>query len=257
MSKGLARQVVTVIATVVMITVNVLANALPINGQNTGEISDRFDVYFTPAGYVFSIWGLIYLGLIAYTIYQALPAQRDNDVLHRIAPWYWLSSAANIAWIFLWHYTIFYATIIAMGALLTTLILIYLGLDIRRASVSAAMKWLVHLPFSVYLGWITVATIANAASLLWLAKWTGFGIGAEAWTAIVLAVAVLIAGAMAFTRADVAYLLVLVWAFIGIAVKHPGVPLVFTSAWIATGVVAVMAIVSLIPHGPLPIKSAR
>jgi hypothetical protein len=257
MNKGLARQIVTVMATLATIIINMLANILPINGQNTGEISDRFDVYFTPAGYVFSIWGLIYLGLIAYTVYQALPAQRDNQALVRIAPWYWLASAANCAWIFLWHYNIFYLTILAMGLLLVCLIFIYLRLDIQRARVGRAMKWLVHVPFSIYLGWITVATIANVTSLLWLANWDGFGISAEVWTAIVLAVAVMIAGAMALTRADAAYLLVLVWAFIGIAVKHPGVPVVATSAWIAMGVVAIMAIVSLIPRGPLPIASAR
>jgi benzodiazapine receptor len=257
MKKGLARQIVTVIATMVTITTNMLANILPINGQNTGEISDRFDVYFTPAGYVFSIWGLIYLGLIAYTVYQALPAQRSNEALNRIAPWYWLASAANGAWIFLWHYNIFYLTILAMGLLLISLIMIYLGLNIRHTSVGAAMKWLVHVPFSVYLGWITVATIANITSLLWLAKWDGFGISAEAWTAVVLAVAVIIAGAVALIRADAAYLLVLVWAFSGIAVKHLGVPVVATSAWIATGLVAIMAIVSIIPRGPLPIAPAR
>lgn len=224
MNKGLQRQVMTVVVTVLMITVNALANILPINGQNTGDISDRFEVYFTPAGYVFSIWGLIYIGLITYTIYQALPAQRNNEALNRIAPWYWLGSAANGAWIVLWHYNIFYPTILAMGLLLVTLIVIYLGLNIQRANVGAAMKWLVHAPFSVYMGWITVATIANVTSLLWLARWSGFGISAEAWTAIVLAVAAIIAGAVTLTRADAAYLLVLVWAFIGIAVKHPGVP---------------------------------
>ncbi len=102
-----------------------------------------------------------------------------------------------------------------------------------------------------------MATIVNVTSLLWLAGWNGFGISAEVWTAIVLAVAAIIAGAVAVTRADAAYLLVLVWAFIGIAVKHQGVPLVATSAWIAMGVVAILAVVSLIPRGPLPVASAR
>lgn len=257
MSKGLARQALTVITTLVMITVNSLANVLPLNGQNTGEISDRFEVYFTPAGYVFSIWGLIYIGLIAYTIYQALPAQRDNAALDRIAPWYWLGSAANIVWIFLWHYNIFYPTILAMGLLLVSLIMIYLRLDIRRASVGAAMKWLVHVPFSIYLGWITVATIANATALLWLAGWDGFGISPEMWTAIMLGVAALIAVVMALTRADAAYLLVLVWAFAGIAVKHPTVPLVSNSAWVAAAVAATLALLSLMPSSLLMQRTAR
>lgn len=257
MTKGILRQVITMIMTIAMITVNALANILPINNQNTGEISDRFEVYFTPAGYVFSIWGLIYIGLIAYSIYQALPAQRTNKTLDDIAPWYWLSSAANIAWIFLWHYNIFYTTIIAMGILLLSLIMIYLRLHNHRTESTPAMKWLVHVPFSIYLGWITVATIANATSLIWLAGFNGFGISAEAWTAIILAVAVIIAAIMGITHADAAYLAVLVWAFIGIAVKHPTVPLVAISAGTAAALVALIALVSLMPKSPLPLKTAR
>ena len=95
MNKDILRQALTILATVAMITVNALANILPINGQQTGAISDRFEVYFTPAGYVFSIWGLIYVGLMAYTIFQALPSQRTSDTLRAIAPWYWLSSVAT------------------------------------------------------------------------------------------------------------------------------------------------------------------
>lgn len=127
-------------AIVLMIVVNALANALPINGQNTGEISDRFDVYFTPAGYVFSIWGLIYLGLIAYAVYQALPAQRENPRLRRIGWWVVIGSLANTAWIFLWHYEVFPLTLPVMLVLLLTLIVIYLSLGINRVKVSTAER---------------------------------------------------------------------------------------------------------------------
>ncbi len=254
MSRSFFRQALTLIATLATITVNGLANALPINGQATGAISDRFEVFFTPAGYVFSIWGVIYLGLIAFSIYQALPAQQDNTALRAIAPLYWLSSAANIAWIFLWHYNIFPLTLVAMLGLLVSLILIYLRLDIQRTQVSAGMRWAVHLTFSIYLGWITVATIANATALLWLAGWDGFGINPQAWTAIVLAVAVIIAGSVMATRGDTGYALVLVWAFAGIAVKHSGVPLVATSAIAAAALVGLMALGSVVPGGPLPVR---
>jgi len=104
-------QIITILVTLLTITVNVLANALPLNGQDTGEISDRFDIYFVPAGYVFSIWGLIYLGLIAFTIYQALPSQKDNELIKKIYPAYWIGSLANIVWLFLWHYNIFFPDI--------------------------------------------------------------------------------------------------------------------------------------------------
>jgi hypothetical protein len=257
MNKDILRQVLTVIATIAMITVNALANILPINGQQTGAISDRFEVYFTPAGYVFSIWGLIYVGLIAFTIFQALPSQRASDTLKAITPWYWLSSAANIAWIFLWHYNIFALTIVVMGVLLASLIMIYLRLSQRRADVTSATRLALHLPFSIYLGWITVATIANATALLWLAGWNGFGISAEVWTAIMLGVAVIVAAAMAFIHRDAAYLLVLVWAFAGIALKWPTVSLVSTSAWIAAGAVAALAVSSLIAQRSVLPRLAR
>ncbi len=103
MNNDRVRQILVVVAVLAMIAVNIMANALPINGQATGEISDRFDVYFVPAGYVFSIWGLIYLGLLAYAVYQVLPAQAENPSLRNIGFLFVLSCVANIAWIFLWH----------------------------------------------------------------------------------------------------------------------------------------------------------
>lgn len=252
MNRITGRQLITIAVTAAVIVVNAIANALPLNGQTTGAVSDRFEVYFTPAGYVFSIWGLIYVALIAFTIYQALPAQRDDRHIAAITPFYWLASLANIAWIFLWHYEQFPLTLVVMLVLLGSLIAIYLRLDIGHATVSPATRWLVHLPFSIYLGWITVATIANATALLWLVDWGRFGISPEAWTAIILGVAIVIAAAVALTRGDVAYQLVLVWAFIGIAVKHPDVPLVTTSAIIAAGLAALFAVVSAIPRSRLP-----
>jgi hypothetical protein len=155
-----------VISTLAVIVVNGLANALPINNQTTGAISDRFEVYFVPAGYVFSIWGLIYLGLLGYTIYQLLPGQQYNKRLERIAPWYIISSLANIAWILLWHYEVFPLTVAVMLILLVTLIVIYLTLNVGPSEVSPGERWLVRVPFSIYLGWISVATIANITAVL-------------------------------------------------------------------------------------------
>jgi hypothetical protein len=203
-----------------------------------------FPVYFTPAGYVFSIWGLIYLGLIGYAVYQALPAQRANPRLRSIDALFLIASAANIAWIFLWHYLQFAATIVAMVVLLVALIGIYLRLGIGHSSISRAERWFVNVPFSIYLGWITVATIANATVLLSYVNWDGFGISAQAWLVIMLAVALVVAALVAFTRRDVAYLLVLAWAFAGIAIKHSATPAVTLSAWIATVIVLVLAVYS-------------
>jgi benzodiazapine receptor len=257
MKRDTLRQIITVVAVVATIAVNTLSETLPLNGKGTGQISDQFPILFVPAGYVFSIWGLIYLGLMAFAVYQALPAQRENPRLRSIGGWFALASATNIAWIFLWHYEAFPATLVVMLVLLASLIAIYLRLGIGRTSVSQAETWLVRVPFSVYLGWITVATVANATQLLYFLGWRGGAIGQEAWTVIMLAVAVALAWLMAITRRDIAYLLVLVWAFIGIASKHAGTPVVSTAAWIATALVAAAVIWSIVmklrKSGPAPV----
>ncbi len=231
-----------VLALIAMLVVNGLANALPINNLTTGEISDRFDVYFVPAAYVFSIWGLIYVALILFTIYQVLPSQRQNPRLGRIGYLFAFSCLANMTWLFFWHYELFALSLVAMFALLITLITIYLRLDIGRAFVSPTEKWLVDVPFSLYLGWITVATIANVTSFLDYINWGGWGISPEWWTVIMLLAATAIASAMSFTRGDIAYMLVIIWAFVGIALRHAGTPIVAPAAWVAVALVAVVTV---------------
>ncbi len=244
-TKDILRQVAVLLSTAGLIVVNGLANALPLNGQNTGEISDRFDVYFVPAGYVFSIWGLIYLALIGYSIFQALPAQRDNPRLRRTGWLYALSCVANIAWLFLWHYEVFELTILAMGALLLLLMVVYVRLGTGRSRVSSGETWLVRVPFSIYLGWITVATIADATSLLDYLDWSGWGLSPEAWAVIMLVVASVIASLVSIARGDIAYVLVIVWAFIGIAVKHSDTQIVAVTAVIAAVLVALTLLVGV------------
>jgi len=241
--KDTIRQLVNVVALVATIAVNGLANALPLNGLTTGEISDRFDVYFVPAGYVFSIWGLIYLALGAFAVYQALPGQRDNPRLRRVGYLFALSCAANLAWLFFWHYELFPLTLVAMVILLLSLIAIYLRLGIGRSQVSLAERWLVRVPFSIYLGWVTVATIANVTSLLDYLNWGGWGIGAEAWAVIMLVTATAVSSAVALNRGDIAYSLVLIWALSGIAVKHAATPVVSVTAWVTTVVVALVMVI--------------
>jgi len=232
------------------LVVNGLASGLPLNGQTTGQISNRFDVYFVPASYVFSIWGLIYAALIAFVVYRLLPAHRDSDAVARIGAAFALSCAANIAWIFFWHYELFVLALIAMLAMLATLVAIYLRLDIRRATVTWNERWFVHAPFSLYLGWISVATVANTTQLLDYLQWSRWGLAAETWMMIILAVVVGLAGTVAWQRRDVIYLLVLVWALAGIAVKQSAVSLVANGAWAAAGIIAVFAVLSLFRARP-------
>jgi hypothetical protein len=244
--KDILRQISVALTIMATIVVNVLANVLPINGQNTGAISDRFQVYFVPAGYVFSIWGVIYLGLIALAVYQALPSQRENPRLRSAGWWIVLGGLANIAWIFLWHYEQFPLTLVAMLVLLGTLIITYLRLGIGRSSVSKAETWTVRVPISIYLGWITVATIANVTSLLNFLKWDGLGIAPEVWMWIILAAVFVIATLMNFYRRDIAYTAVILWALAGISIKHADVPAVAIPTWITFGLVALTLVLAFV-----------
>jgi hypothetical protein len=167
-----------------------------------------------------------------------LPSQRENPRLRLTGWWISLGGLANITWIFLWHYEMFPLTIVAMLVLLTTLIITYLRLGTGRTTVSTAETWAVRVPFSIYLGWITVATVANVTSLLYYLNWDGFGIAPEIWMLIVLAAVLVIATLMNFTRRDVAYTLVILWALAGISVKHAAVPAVAIPTWITFGLVA-------------------
>jgi hypothetical protein len=246
MPRDIFRQIANLLTALLALTINILAVTLPLNGQDTGEISDRFQVYFVPAGYVFSIWSVIYIGWIAFIIFQFLPSQKDNPRLRRLGYLFALSNLANAAWLFCWHYNWFGLSVLVMLALLGLLIASYLRLDVNRSSVKRPEYWSVDVMFSVYLGWITVATVANITSWLYFIGWDGFGIPPQTWAVIMLAVASLLGAAMALTRRDAGYLAVLVWAFAGIAVKQISAPMVVTSAWVATALMLGLAMFSLI-----------
>jgi hypothetical protein len=207
-------------------------------------------VYFVPAGYVFAIWGLIYLALIAYGIYQALPAQRDDPRLRRIAAPFIVGSLANMVWLFLWHYLQFPGTLVAMLVLLVSLIDIYLQLNDSKHIVSKAEKWLVHLPFSIYLGWITVATIANVTDLLSYLQWSGWGLKPEIWMVIILVAVLIISSLMNFTRRDIAYSAVILWALAGIGAKFPASGMVTISIWLTFGLVALTLMIAFWVYKP-------
>ena len=222
--------VIVLIATLIVIAVNGLANALPLNGVTTGAISDSFEVLFTPAGYVFGIWGLIYLALLAYSVYQLLPGPRASETLRSISILYLGTCVANVAWIILWHYQRFPLTLIAMVALLGCLIAIDRRLGTGRSAVSAAESWFVRVPFSIYLGWITVATVANVSVVLVYLGWGAWGTDPAVWTVIMMIVAAALGWIMSLRERNLAYNLVLAWALVGIAVRQAGQPLLVTSA---------------------------
>jgi len=237
------RQFAVIVVTLATIAVNGMATSLPLNGQSTGEISDRFPSLFTPAGYVFSIWGVIYLGLLAYMIYQALPAQRTNPRLRSIGWLYVVSGIANSAWIFLWHYNQFAWSLAVMLVLLACLISIYLRLSPFTRNVGAAERWATHIVFSIYLGWITVATVANTATVLLDWNWAGAPLSPAIWAILMIAVATVLGLIFALREANPAYVLVLVWAFAGIAVKQAAMPAV---AWSAMGAAALLVVAMVV-----------
>lgn len=244
MKKDLLRQFTVIFTTIFTLALNGAANALPLNGRMTGEISDSFNVLFVPAGYVFAIWGLIYLGLLAYTVYHSLPAQRSNPRLRSTGWLVALSSIFNGAWIFFWHFGYYEATMAVMLALLATLLAVYLRLGIGRVTFKLVERFTVAAPLSVYLGWITVATIANLTAVLSYLGFTGGGISPVVWTLILLAAGVVIGGIMAFTRRDAAYLLVLVWAFAGISVRWIDLPVLNVAGFAAAALVLALLVAS-------------
>jgi len=226
-------RILNLLTLIITITISGLANALPINGLMTGEISDRFGALFTPAGYVFAIWGLIYVTLTIFGVYQILPAQRNNERIDRVGIWFILANLFNGAWILAWHYQQFVLSLIIMFGLLASLLVIYIRLQIGVSKIKPAERWLVDLPFSIYLGWISVATIANVSVVLIDNNWNGFGISATVWTVIMIAVAAILGIIMTMKRNEAAYTLVLVWALVGIFHNSSGNSIVQISALIA------------------------
>jgi hypothetical protein len=237
MNRDFLRQLAVVITTLFALVMGAAANGVPLNGRLTGEISDSFNVLFVPAAYVFSIWGVIYLGLSAYTLFQALPSQRLNPLLRRTGWWVALSSLANGSWIYFWHYGYYVLTLAIMLVLLAALIVVYLRLDIGHRRFARLEKWVVSLPFSLYLGWITVATMANATAVFSYLGWDGAPLSQVAWTLLLLSAGVVLAGVMAFTRSDIAYLLVLAWAFAGISARWADLPPLNLAGYIAAALV--------------------
>lgn len=246
MNKDTTRQITNILAIVLALIVNVLATTLPLNNQSTAEISDRFLVYFVPAGYVFSIWGIIYIGWIAFAIYQVRPAQKENPRLRNLGYLFALSCFFNATWLFCWHYNLFGLSVLVMLALLSLLIASYLKLNVGKTPVSNLEKWSVDVPFSIYLGWITVATVANVTDYLYLLNWNGFGIAPQVWAVIMILVASLLGFIITLTRRDSGYVFVLAWSFAGIAVKQVDTSLVSNSAWVAAIFVFILAIYSII-----------
>lgn len=229
-------------AFIITVIVNAIAGSTTlIGGQDTAAVSNKYPTLVTPAGYTFAIWGIIYLLLGVFVVYSALPKERGSDYVGKIGWLFVLSSILNVAWIVVWQSEILVVSVVLIVAYLLSLIAIYLRLNIGKAHVKLGERLAVHLPFSVYLGWISIATIANITLTLVAYNWDGFGVAPEIWAVIVVAVALVLTMLMLGIRKDIAYALVIIWALVGISVNQTN-----TNVVLATQVGAVIAAIAIL-----------
>ncbi|MCI4668673.1 MAG: hypothetical protein MRZ79_11105 [Bacteroidia bacterium] len=224
MKKGLA--ILNILSLIGTIVLNGLSNGKLVEGKFVGAISDSYPTLFAPAGITFSIWGIIYLFLIGFAVYQGrdllLRRSLNMDFREQIGPWFIASNVFNMLWLFAWLNEKLGLALLLMLGLLISLTAIYTRLGVGVRKVISPVKWFVHIPFSIYLGWICVATIANASAWLVAIKWNAFGLFAEIWTGIMILVAGILGSGLGFKRKDYALRLVFLWAFTGIFLKING-----------------------------------
>ena len=232
------------------IAVNVLSSIGLINNISPEELSDALPNLFVPSGLTFTVWGVIYIGLLALTIYVIrswfIKDMDPPEVLEKMGIEFIVAAVANISWIFLFHYQAELGTslysLIAMLILLAALITAYVRLRVgKNDEATAGEKWFVHTPFSFYLGWITIATVANISALLTEYELDGLYTIPDNWklilTIIVISVAVIITLLILLLRKDIAYSVIVIWALVGIIIKRYEVaPPVVLGVVIAAGV---------------------
>ncbi|WP_104990357.1 tryptophan-rich sensory protein [Deinococcus sp. NW-56] len=234
---GLSRQVTLLAATVLTLVMNYLSNALPLFGRSNADVSDALPNAFTPAGLTFAIWGVIFLGLLTFAVYQALPAQRGPRLDRLFWP-FLLSNLLNVSWLLAFQSLNIGLSVPIMLALLGSLIWLYL--NVRALPPQGAEGLTLLLPTSLYLGWISVATIANVTAWLVSEGVTAglAGLSAPAWSAVLLLIA---AGLGTFFLArfrDYAYAAVLLWSFYGVYAARPDVAAV--ALGVAVGAVLIV-----------------
>ncbi len=236
----LRRQVTILVAIIGSIVVNTISNIFPPQGLNVGTLSNTLfaPVQITPANYAFAIWGLIYIGLLGFGIYQLQPSQRQNPRLRAGGYLLAIACVAQCAWIYLFLARLFILSIVAMLGILMSLIWLYQRLEIGRERVSQSERWFIQIPIGIYLSWISVATIVNVASTLYIRDWNGWGIAPIGWTVIMMVISAGIATVVMVQRHDLAYLLVAVWTLLAIAIRQIQMPLIAV-----TGVVLTLALI--------------
>ncbi|MBL7796437.1 MAG: hypothetical protein JNJ90_08050 [Saprospiraceae bacterium] len=208
-----------------VLTANYLANALPLNGKTTGELSGLYPNLFVPAGLTFSIWGVIYLWLLVWVGVQVValfhPATRARIAagIEKIGLWFAATCVLNVSWLFAWHWELLPLSVAVMVALLVVLWRLNTGIG---APADALEKWLARAPFGIYQGWITVALIANVTALLVSLRWDGFGISESTWALVMVMVGALLATSIVRMYGNVFHGIAVAWALFGIYLKRSG-----------------------------------
>ncbi len=258
--KNLFLKIFVLISYLLMIAVNALANILPINGNNTGEVSNAYPNLFAPAAITFSIWGLIYALLAAYTLYQFGLFQKDHGksrttLFKKVGIYFSLTSVANILWIFSWHYRL-----ISLSLLLMLVILFYLikiADLLQKQKLSNKEIFFIKAPFSIYFVWITVATIANVTTFLVSLDWNGFGLSDQFWTILVLLAGAAIGIIRTIKDKNIFYGAVLIWAYLGILIKHTSVDGFNSQYPMIIGAIGVCLVTFLVTNGLVLFKKSK
>ena len=231
---------------IAVVVVNALAVLLPINNKTTQELSDKYPNLFVPAGITFSVWGIIYILLFIFIIYQfAVAARRGHEergIFEKIGIWFFISCIFNVAWILAWHYEIVWLSLIIMVLLFLSLLIIYIRLGTGRPGIRVSERICANIPFSVYIGWITIATIANVTALLVQINWNRFGLSEQLWAVIVIAFGAIITLATVYSRNDIFYCFVVIWALAGILIKRFAQGDTWASPVIITVIIAIALI---------------
>lgn len=244
MQRSIAARALVVVALVLVLLVNWLANALPLNGLQTGAVSALYESYFTPAGFTFAIWGVIYAGLLVYALYQALPARRDEAQLAGIGWLFVANSVFNCAWLFAWHWQYIGVCMLLMLGLLVTLVLVY-----RRLGEWGDASLLVRIPFTLYLAWISVATLANVSALQTALDLNDAGLSHVQWTLLKLALAGAVGAMVCVVKRDPVFVGVVAWAAWGIASKQVAVTEVHGAALTVAALGMMLAVFTLVRLG--------
>jgi hypothetical protein len=238
------RSLVTLLAIVASIAVNTVTNILPINGLNIGEIANTLfaAVKFTPANYAFAIWGAIYIGLVVLGITDLQPNVRKNPRVRKAGYLLAIACISQCLWIYLFLGRQFSLSVVAMLGILIPLILMYQRLEIGTQRVSRQEQWCVQVPISLYLGWISVATILNIANAIYVYDGNnGFGFGATAWTIAMMVVSAALGAVVMWQRQDRVFTGVIAWALIAIAARQFAEPaLVTVGSALGAGLIALM-----------------